>query len=524
VFQCFDKAWEATVAGRIQRKGFDVKQFSACAFKALMRKHGPRHQGLLTAIASGKNVTLDALSHYKDSDATCPFCDCVEDHRVFHCNGLHDLRCKHAKTVRWLKTQPDAVMHLGIVPDNCDAVMLRQETFSREIQNVLPLRETTGVVFTDGSCFCNSCWECALAGAAVIQVTGEFEWKLVTRAMLPTADHSAYRGEVYAILLALQAFWQVQIHSDCSAVVDEVNRIVALCVQGAKPVALNHADLWDLIIWQVLQRGGRGISIAKVKAHVDWKTVTDSVERQQAFFNNAVDAEARKSVAADHFELWQKMEGFLDAKKETRIGVGRYHDFLCEMYDMFFALKPRERKVVNQPSFDSMWKMQGTLRKFAGPSQEKIDMCPFGHVFAGRVGNWWNLLEWKTGTCTSLVELYFDFCMYTGTQAPVRFPGNQWRLRDTCVQADNSDLRLGLQLHMWVRFLRWLLEQSEGVTLKIQKSSALREYGYAKPIFSVNGRAQLVDGSRTSKAVWKYLHPGGYTVANFTRPWSPKQG
>ena len=60
--------------------------------------------------------------------------------------------------------------------------------------------------------------------------------------------------------------------------------------------------------------------------------------------------------------------------------------------------------------------------------------------------------------------------------------------------------------------------------LKIQKSSALREYGYAKPIFSVDGRAQLVDGSRTSKAVWKYLHPGGYTVANFTRPWSPKQG
>ena len=63
---------------------------------------------------------------------------------------------------------------------------------------------------------------------------------------------------------------------------------------------------------------GRGISITKVKTHVDCKTVVDGDDRRHAFFNNAIDSEARKSVVADHFDLWQKMEAFLDAKKETR--------------------------------------------------------------------------------------------------------------------------------------------------------------------------------------------------------------
>ena len=93
-------------------------------------------------------------------------------------------------------------------------------------------------------------------------------------------------------------------------------------------------------------------------------------------------------------------------------------------------MKPREKQVANQPSFDDMFKLQGPLRLFSGPWQELVSKCPFGQVFAGWVVAWWNQLEWQTGMWTSLVELYFDFCLHAGTQAPVRFPGSQWRLRD----------------------------------------------------------------------------------------------
>ena len=114
IFQCLDKAWESTVASRIQRKGFDVKAFSVRSFQKLISERGPQFQGLLTAVASGKHVTMDALVHYARDDASCPFCDAVDgkDHRIYHCNGLSDLRDKYKGTIKWLKKQPQAVLTL----------------------------------------------------------------------------------------------------------------------------------------------------------------------------------------------------------------------------------------------------------------------------------------------------------------------------------------------------------------------------------------------------------------------------
>ena len=54
VFNCIDKAWCAHVAMQMQRKGFDVKQFSVKDFVASQRGRGPQQQGLLTAYVSGK--------------------------------------------------------------------------------------------------------------------------------------------------------------------------------------------------------------------------------------------------------------------------------------------------------------------------------------------------------------------------------------------------------------------------------------------------------------------------------------
>lgn len=526
VYQCLDKAWENTAPSRIKRKGFDVEHVSAKAFQRLVHKRGPQHQGLLTAIASGKNVTLDALSHYTDCDANCPFCDCVDgkDHRVFHCNGLHDLRSKYKDTVLWLKTQPLAVTHFGIVPDDCDAVQLRQNTLQTEISTTLPVHRTVADVFTDGSCFCNRDWECALAGAAVIRVKGNYEWELAQRSLMPTFDHSAYRAEVYAVLLALQSFWHVHLHTDCSAVVDEVHRILQECANGMQPVAHSHADLWDPIIWHIKQRHGVGISITKVKAHVKWQDVSDALERRLAFFNGIADLEARKSVAADNFSLWQRMEGFLERKKQTAAAIGEYHNFLCEMHDRFFALKRVDKPVIAQPSFESMWDLHGPFEAVSAPGDDLLEGCPYGKTFALRVKSWWERLAWTTGSHISIVELYIDFSLLTGTQVPVRFPG-QWLLRDQCVRADTANLRLGQQTHVWLKMLRWWLQNS-GYDGKYQflKMSALREYGYAKPIFAINMRPVLVDGPRTSNALWQYLRSGGSTVQNLTKPWTPKMG
>ena len=285
IFKCFDKAWESTVPKRIDRKGFDVTGFSSKSFHKLVKDRGPQQQGLLTAIACGKHVTKDALVHYAHDDDTCPFCGARagKDHRIYHCNGLHDLRYKYRSTVNWLGKQPQAVMHFGIVPDDCEATLLRQQTFNQGFHLDVPNPESSAEVFTDGTCFFNVSWEHALAGAAVIQVTGDYQWQLVERKILPSPDHSAYRGEVYAIFLALEHFWQVHINSDCAAVVKELDRMIHCFAEGATPTVKTHPDLWNPILAHLSLRRPGDVKVQKVKAHVDWKVLDNGTARREAF-------------------------------------------------------------------------------------------------------------------------------------------------------------------------------------------------------------------------------------------------
>ena len=147
--------------------------------------------------------------------------------------------------------------------------------------------------------------EHAVAGAALIKVTGEYEWQLVTRDVPPTPDHSAYRGECYAVLLALQSFCSVNLHTDREAVVNEVQRMLSDILRGAAPSSRSHPDIWNVVTWQLRQRDPGQVTITIVKAHVDWRTLGEGHQRKCAFFNNAVDVEVKKAVAADFFAEWQ---------------------------------------------------------------------------------------------------------------------------------------------------------------------------------------------------------------------------
>ena len=74
-------------------------------------------------------------------------------------------------------------------------------------------------------------------------------------------------------------------------------------------------------------------------------------------------------------------------------------------------------------------------------------------------------------------------------------------------------------------FNKFLFSIICGIILPIDfHMSALREYGYAKPIFAINMRPVLVDGPRTSNALWQYLRSGGSTIQNLAKPWTPKMG
>lgn len=520
IFQCLDKAWEATITTRIDRKGFDLDTLSAKSFNDVIKHRGPQQQGLLLAIASGKHVTRDALAHYAKDDPTCPFCSAIDgkEHRVFHCQGLQDLRTKHGEAISWIMSQPKGVLHFGLAPDSNDAVRLRQHVFSRGIQRHIPDVNSQGKVFTDGSCFNNMSWEHAIAGAAVILVTGEYQWQLVAREVVPTPDHSSYRGEGYAVVLALQNFWKVHIHSDCAAVVDEVQRMIHDHALGVDIAVKSHPDIWSVVAWHIKQRLPGEVKITKVKAHVNWQQLDSGDAKQCAYFNAMVDLEAKKSVAADNF--WQKFETMWEQKKSVLQGLRKYHDFLWQVYERSFNVQPRQRPCDTQPSFAELWCFQGCGKILPAPCQHDIDTCPFGKKFAMRVLAWWNQIQWYEGAPITVLEAYFDFCFESYSQMPVRMSDNSWKLREDCVEADVSSLRLGLQNHAWLRFLRWWFNCIQCPELQIIRSNAMFSYGPTITTWSISMRPKLLRGERVSSELWQYLHSSGTTSRNFKRPWS----
>ena len=76
------------------------------------------------------------------------------------------------------------------------------------------------------------------------------------------------------------------------------------------------------------------------------------------------DSEARMAVAFDHFSTWRTCEDMLDKKKQYACMVMKFNDFLCEVHDRSFQLKPRAREVTAQPGFAALWELHGAFGKF----------------------------------------------------------------------------------------------------------------------------------------------------------------
>ena len=184
---------------------------------------------------------------------------------------------------------------------------------------------------------------------------------------------------------------------------------------GIPPVSRSHPDIWDVIAWHLQHRAVGQITITKVKAHVNWQTLETGQPQQIAFFNNAVDLEAKKAVAADCFSEWQEFAKLFGRKKAMETEVRQFHDLLCEIHDRSFRIKPREGVVAAKPCFEALWNMnmQGVARTMQAPDILDVQNCPFGLKFAGRVLQWWNKLRWYDGPPVLVIELCFDYCIET---------------------------------------------------------------------------------------------------------------
>ena len=106
--------------------------------------------------------------------------------------------------------------------------------------------------------------------------------------------------------------------------------------------------------------------------------------------------------------------------------------------------------------------------------------CPHTQTMADSVGQWASCLKWPVVPCLepiSLLELYVDWCLFSGLCAPIQALEREKRLKGhrpkyympgDHIVADSAPWTLSLQSSTWSRFFRWFLQQLPWLNIKIQ--------------------------------------------------------
>ena len=521
-----NKAWNYHVAAQMtNRKYFDIETFDSTAFCKSMAHRSPRHCGMLRHIASGKYFTNDCLCKFsnKTESSLCSMCGAEDskEHRVFECSAVSEVRSKFCKTLAWVQKQKQAVFAFGLVPTDMRAWKLKMQFQMDFPTPCLPDGEGRKMVFTDGTAFFNNSMECCLAGSAVINITGEYSWNLVARRMVPGMDHSSFTGEVFAVYLALQYSKCIDIYTDCSSVIQIMQTMIDIPAEQMRNVDTLDCPIWRAIHWHMMRRQHGEVKIFKVQAHEEWQNLPGGVARRLAFFNCQVDEQAKAVFLVDQYVLHAKMTKIVGHKQLVFEHMAAYHDFLCLAAEVVSEQLIDVSVVGGQPDFSVAFAVSGPFHKSVGIDHSLFRRCRYGEIFASRVQNWWQQLEWGNGAMISAVELYLDFCIYTHSMMPVQVSKHKYELRDKSSLADSFSCELSVQTRAWIHFLKWFMSHCNDFHEVFHpRLKCMHIFGYTILSYGFCNRPHPMCKDAAALQLWDYFHFNGKTRRDLTRSWS----
>eukprot|EP00438_Fugacium_kawagutii_P017856 Skav229919 [mRNA] locus=scaffold3709:10405:15534:- [translate_table: standard] len=531
-------AWQKRWCDRVQsRKHFDISNVDVGGVNQALKSLPDDIRCAAVDYLVGKNVTFDALGHYANGGGSfaCPLCGMTDgrEHRLLHCTHLAAIRGNYPGLLEWLALQPTAVLHFGLLP--WDTTWLEERCaidVLPKLQRPLPgLAPEVLMVFTDGSAFFTECFTVSVAAGAWIIADGS----CITdegAALVPGTLHNAYRGEIWAVVLALQRVYAANIHSDCSAVCSVGNGLVAARLAGSPPIFLEHADLWSLVWELILTRPAWCVKFTKVKAHQDTAGLDNVYDIWCAKMNNYVDGVAKRCAKS-------AMRGSIRARERyckqriTDIGMLRKFYMCWGEMNRVVMTKVKESKPVRtgtMPVFsllidsDALQSVQCTI------PDHVLHTCPYGSEFAFRVRDYLDGLEWDLHKpAVSLLELYFDFTLRTGTVAPVfcaftslRGSRGVYKLPDVHIVADLQQQPLHQQSRVWNRTIKWFLTKwSDAPWGHVIKTASLGRYGYTIPVIGLQGQPRFRMSVQVCQQLWTYFHPNSGSTRNLKHKWIP---
>lgn len=240
--------------------------------------------------------------------------------------------------------------------------------------------------------------------------------------------------------------------------------------------------------------------------------------------NNTVDARAKECVKTQ----WKKQLSIRERIKNKRT---KNINMLLQFHHMWHEINrcaldanksTRNRRDVNTIPALPMPIDEARLQVLhCHVETGTLAQCPFGGLFAERVVKYFAGLSWDfSAPSVSLLELYIDFCLSTGTLAPVlldsgtRGPRGKmiqhYYLPDRWPAADGCSQLLSTQHSIWMRTIRWLLKVWDGNPFGevICNSRTAHRYGFLeKRILGLTGYPRLRSGIAAGEKLWHFFHP-----------------
>lgn len=484
LYAALHRAWVKVVSTTcIDRKFFDIPNFdvhgNACAYAKL----GFQERSFVDALVTGRNCTNDVLTKYIPGiQAECPLCGGSDSriHRLFECESLKQFRVNKPGLKRAAKW-PIACKHFGLCPA-VEHICSRDAAITNEVPFTIPsYNGKRAFVFSDGTAFFGDVKELVLAASAFIECDENFcNIKACDQQLVPSFEQSSFVAEMFAILMVLNRFYTVSIYCDCQILCDMLQSVLTeteLVQQGP----WMFFEIWQRIVNHIRQRPAGSIVIHKVQAH---STITAGLSPFQQWCiwgNNQVDRLAKDTIQVQHRALFSKLQKAYNRTKLNRQDIHEVFQFWSLASLKFIkqeAIAAKQKRQDNTfspeiPPLAFPVQVRCLEHKF---SDEQFLAFPWGPVFLWRLCWWFSRLGWPTqdsnqGRDISLVELYVDFMLATGTRTPRNILSKaeckkkgfaDYVLDDLAGRADAGTLSLAKQHEVWVRALSWLQKHVSG--------------------------------------------------------------
>ena len=495
----------------LPRKNFECNFVDVGGFTTILKKFDTVDQQIIRTHCSGTNYTNNVQAKYRDIPMDCPFCNTRDSrqHRILDCEGLREFRQHLSQDTMQLLQQNCTLSHFSLMPvqDQYLNIRLQLETvlhcpvLDDLIDNTIPIH-----AFTDGTCYHNVERQLALAGsaAAFFQSVGKAKPQEVVRQILPGCDHSSFRAEVFAFLIAISRFRRLIIYTDCQAAMGELVYLLDCINRQAEPSYQDHEDLWK-IVFEVLKRNHNEIQVVKVKAHNENNFHNSSFEQWCSIANAFVDREAKMSIRVDHATLLHNFDTLHDEISKRRKSLHEILGFQVEVAKKSFDQRAHVNSLNDQQNVQG-FVPPGPFEMYSNPlTLNDCQLCKFNPEFLMRLSSWASNVSWdlNTNETTSTFELMLSYIYSTGCYPPYplrKYPDNannrsiHWVLKDLHPTMDFQGFHCADLLSGFTRCVNWTkkhLQVSLFPDLPKPDVVSLTRYGFKGKTAGIRARALL---------------------------------